>query len=128
MIKRKFTTKKVISSQPMAFKKWEEWNEGDYVVGKYVKDHQDSYKKINPVLEVAEASFDISQKLICLNTCGSLTKAMAEVSIGEYVQVTYTGKAKIAKGIYAGKEAHSVQVELMTLDDEEEVEADDYEL
>lgn len=127
--KRVFKTKKKLSGGRSVFRKWNEWEEGDYIIGKYVGMKEDNYEKPNWLIEVEEAVFadeDEAEKLIGkqigLNSNGQLDKAMEKVEEGQYVQVTYNGKSEIEKGKYAGKEAHLVGVDLVEVEGEEEEE------
>lgn len=115
--KRTYVTKRKLGGVPMNFRKWEEYKEGDIVIGKYVDTHQDQYENDCPVIEVLEAFFKdksgdkLVGKNLVLNSCGSVDKAFKKAALGDIVQVTYTGKGVIERGKYAGKDAHSVVIE-----------------
>jgi len=47
---------------------------------------------------------------VIVNSTGSLAYQMKLVKIGDYVQLNYMGKEKIAKGKMKGKEAHKFEV------------------
>lgn len=135
--KRVFKTKKKLSGGRSIFRKWNEWEEGDYIIGKYVGMKEDNYDKPNWMVQVEEAVFADEEeaaklvgKQIGLNSNGQLDKAMEKVEEGQFVQVTYNGKSEIEKGKYAGKEAHLVGVDLVEEDDgstEEEEETEEEE-
>ena len=123
--KRKFKVTKKLNGQKM-YRKWAEYDEGDIVVGKYIDKHTDNYEKENYVIEVVEAFFKdktgtkYEGKNLVLNSCGGLDKAMEKVSLGELVQVEYTGTSIMEKGKFAGKEAHGVTVSVVEYDEETE--------
>jgi len=56
--KRVFKTKKKLSGGRSVFRKWNEWEEGDYIIGKYVGMKEDNYEKPNWLIEVEEAGAD----------------------------------------------------------------------
>ena len=123
MLKRKYKVKKAISGTAKAFRKWEEYATGDVIIGKYVDIHTDQYKKTCWIIDVEEAHFkkskeDYAGKHLVLNNCGSLAKAMEKVSVGDLLQIEYTGMTTIEKGPYAGKDAHTVKVDVIELEDE----------
>ena len=45
---------------------------------------------------------------------------MKEVQQGDYIQVEYTGMVPLTKGKYAGKDAHTVAVDIVELDEGQE--------
>lgn len=106
----------------MKFRKWTDWKEGDYVVGKFIGTHVDNYEKENYKVQVLDAQFEDAElatelvgKNLVLNACGSLDYnwSEADVQVGDVVMVTYTGKALMEKGKYAGKEAHTMTLSIM---------------
>lgn len=122
--KRVFRSKKKVSGVRGAFKKWAEWEEDDYVIGKFVQQGTDQYDKPNWTLEVYDAEMadkkfakSILEKHLTMNSSGQLNKAMEKVEEGQVVKVTYKGTSKIEKGKYAGKDAHLHEVEIMEEDD-----------
>ena len=136
--KRVFKQKRVLSGMSKVFRKWGDWDTDDQVVGKFVATHEDNYDKTNYVIEVIQAEFaddsgeEFTGKNLVLNSSGTIDKAFEEVTVGEFVQVTYLGKSEILKGKYAGKEAHNMEVIVIEDPDapevdEEEVEEEDEE-
>lgn len=134
MAKRVFKTTKKLSGAKTAYRPWKEWEVGDIMIGKFLSTRTDNYDKPNYMFEVEDAQFTdfkLAKKLIgenlTLNSNGQLDKAMENVEEGSMVQVTYNGTSTIEKGKYAGKEAHSVEVDLVVEDDgtEEEVDEDE---
>ena len=118
------------------FKKWAEWEVDDYIIGKYIGSYQDKYKKDNFVFQIEDSSFQsvedadgkkvkVSGKLMALNHCGSLGNQMGEVTVGELVQVTYTGKRKVKGGDFAGEDCHTVDVAFVAEEGAEDTESDD---
>ena len=126
--KRKFVSKRVIGNIPKVYRTWADWKTGDIVLGTYIAKHEDNYDNVCPVIKVEEAWFtdkklakDLVGKNLVLNSCGSLDKAMKEATFGEIIQLEYKGKNLMEGGKYAGKEAHSVEVQIMEESSEEEV-------
>lgn len=120
--KRVFKVKKKLSGGKTTFRKWGDWDEGDILIGTYVSTREDQYNKPNWTFKVEDAQF-VDRKLakelvgqnITLNSSGQFDKAMEAVTEGDMVQITYNGTSTIEKGKYAGKEAHSVEVDLVVL-------------
>ena len=139
MAKRVFKSKKKLSGGRCTYRAWKEWETGDYIIGTYKGSKTDNYDKPNWLVLVEEASFVSAPKeakklvgqVIGLNSNGMLNKAMERVEEGDMIQVMYNGTSEIEKGKYAGKDAHLVEVDLVTEDDgsedeeEEETEDDD---
>lgn len=111
------------------FRPWGHWTEGDSITGKFVSTSEDDYGNTNYEIDVEECDFDqevINTKnkkgndvtyskpapgaVFCLNSCGSLDKAMEKCDIGDVVKVIYTGTVVLTKGKFAGKEAHTMKV------------------
>lgn len=116
--KRVFRSTRKVSGGAKTYRKWEEWEIGEIVIGKYVDDHLDQYKKQCPVIEVVDAMLkddalnkSLQGKLLVLNHCGQLRKAFDKIEKEQLVQVTYNGKSLMEKGPYAGKDAHLIGVE-----------------
>jgi hypothetical protein len=122
-IGRKYVVKKSLGGS-QAYRVWEDYSVGDWVLGRYVGNHVCQYKKQNPKIEVIDALFDDSDlsdsiigKTLVLNAVGSLSAQIEKVEEGETVRVTYNGKNLLTKGPYAGKEAHSVTVDIIEVED-----------
>lgn len=140
MPKRVFKTKKKLTTGQKEFRKWNEYEMDDCVIGTYVGEHKDQYNKIGRIIKVEDAQFadgsgeELAGKNLVLNSNGMLDKAFNDNDIqpGEMVQIVYKGTAEIQKGKYAGKDAHVVEVETVVPEDEdiddEEDEDDDSEL
>ncbi len=103
--KRKFKVTRTVSAQ-QEYRKWSDYAEGDVVIGQFAGIHICSYDKENYKVKVLDAQFKdgsgeaLIGKILVLNSCGSLDKAMKEVQVGEYVQMEYTGTVPITKGPY----------------------------
>ncbi len=125
MAKRTFKKTQTLSGGKKVYRKWDEYEVGDVLIGKYVAIHTDQYKKECPVVEVLEAQFkddsgdDLEGQQLVLNACGMLNKALEDVAFGQLIQVTYNGKSTIEKGPYKDKEAHTMSVDIVELDEEE---------
>lgn len=143
--KRVFKTKKKLSGEPMNFRKWSDYEEGDYVVGEYVGIHTDQYDKECMKMKVEDAVFrdkkaakNVIGKILVLNAAGQLNKAMEKMDEGQFVQVTYNGMSTIETGKYAGKDSHVLDIQLMEEegaeededgeDEEEDEDAEDFDL
>jgi hypothetical protein len=111
------------------FRPWGHWTEGDSLVGKFTGTSEDNFGNTNYDIEVEECEFEreriVTQnkkneavtyvapkegEVFCLNSCGSLDKAMEKCDIGDTVKVIYTGTVILNKGKFAGKEAHTMKV------------------
>ena len=119
MAKRKFTAKKKLNGSQL-YRKWSEYSIGDWLIGKYVGIHEDkTYNKEHFKIEVEEAEFkdgtgdDYQGKTLVLNTTGGLEKAMDKAEEGQFFQFEYCGMETMTGGIYAGKDAHSIEVTLV---------------
>lgn len=123
----KFQFRKVKGSR--TYKKWSEWELGDFVVGKFIEQGQDQYKKNNYIVEVIETSFEDVKvgSNLCLNANGSLDYRMEDLDIGTIVRVEYEGEDVLEKGPYKGKKFHKVSVEVAesSLDTTTEEEVED---
>ena len=130
MFKRRFASKKSLKGA-MEFRKWSDYEIGDIVVGKFVGIHHCQYDKENPKIQVIEAFFkdgsgaQLTGKNLVLNSCGVLDSAMKEVKEGDIIQVEYCGQTELTKGKYAGKEAHSLNIEIVEEIEEDGEEAED---
>lgn len=129
--KRKFTVKKQLSG-PKLFKKWEEYNVGDIIIGEYVGVHEDeTYGKTHRKIKVEDIylkkgkSEDFVGKILVLNSAGFIDAAFAQIQEGEFVQIEYGGKAAMTKGKYAGKEAHTGIVNVIEMEESDEMVEDE---
>lgn len=101
------------------YRAWKLWEVGDYVIGKFIDVRTDNYGKPNWILQVEEIEFDEETDVevgdrFGLNSCGSLDKVMEDkVNEGDTVRVEYAGKSTLPDNHkYAGKEVHSVIVQI----------------
>lgn len=111
------------------FRPWALWEEGDTIIGSLVNISEDNYGKPNYEISVIEVDFAEDQasyenkkgeKIVCktpnvgeifvLNSNGSLDRSMERVENGDVVKVIYQGVDILAKGKYAGKEFHKLDV------------------
>lgn len=121
MAKRVFTVKKSLGGA-QSYRKWDDYEIGDVVVGTFIGTHVDQFKKTNYKIKVADAQFvdheladTLIGKVLVLNSAGSLDKQMEEVQEGEAIHMEYTGKSLLTKGPFAGKEAHGMIVQIVEL-------------
>lgn len=126
MAKRVFTVKKSLGGA-QNYRKWEDYEIGDVVVGEYIGTHICQYKKTNYKVRVLDAQFvdteladSLIGKILVLNSNGSLDSQMEKVEEGETISVEYNGKSLLTKGPYAGKEAHGVSVNVVEMSEVEE--------
>jgi len=124
MAKRVFRATQQLSGGNKKYRKWEQWEVGDVLIGKWIGSHMDQYDKNCPLIKVEDAQFkddsgdELVGKTLCLNQCGMMEKALEDAVIGDILQFTYDGKAAIEKGPYKGKEAHVVKVDKVEIVDE----------
>lgn len=112
-------------------KKWEDWQSGDYIQGEFVGQiDTDRYDKpiygikIDGVAD-AQIGFEgnsgkTADGVVPLYPNGGLMAQMQKASDGDFVRITYQGKAKIKKGRWAGSMAHAIIVEIDGYENEEE--------
>lgn len=104
------------------YRPWKEWEIGDYIIGKYESREIDNYKKPCYILKVeevffndetAEEKFKVGSQ-IGLNHNGILAKVMDSdnVHMGDVVRIEYQGTNKMTKGNFAGKDAHSLLIQV----------------
>ena len=128
-MKRVFQTKKALTGSNL-YKKWEDYSEGDVVVGVFEGIHTDKFKKENAKIKVVHAEFadgtadNYIGKTLVINSCGSLNKAMESMVEGAAYQFVYNGKITLEKGPYAGKEAHTLSIDEVDLGEEGSLESD----
>jgi len=135
MEKRKYETKRSMTLQKV-YRKWSEFSVGDVVVGKYVADHEDNYKKTNPVLKIEECFFkdgkDLKGQNLVINACGTVNQVFytgkEPIKKGEIVQIEYTGTTEMDSGLYAGKDCHTMNIDVVGEVLTEEVSEEDVEL
>lgn len=124
MSKRVFNVKKTLTGANV-YRPWKDYVEGDVVVGTYQGVHVDNYKKNNAKIKVVHAEFadgtgdTFIGKTLVINSCGSLEKSLESMVEGCAYQFVYNGTVTLAKGPYAGKEAHSVAIEEVELESED---------
>lgn len=126
MAKRVFVKRAQLAGS-LTYRSWEKYAEGDSVTGKVVGFFEDSYKKTGIKMEVFETSFEdgtgsnLEGKILAINSCGALVEAIAtlqekfEENPKEeiIIRVEYTGKTKVQKGTYAGKDCHTAIMDLL---------------
>lgn len=118
MSRRTFESQKQLTVSK-TYRAWEEYSEGDVVVGKIIGTHTDKYGKVCRIINVEEASFKkvdgatFQGKNLVLNSGGMLDKALDGIKEGEFIQIEYKGQSVISKGPFSGKKAHVVDVILL---------------
>lgn len=147
--KRRFKTKKNVSGGPKPYyHKWAEWNEGDYVIGEFVKSVKDNYQNKCPIIKVLEAHFsndvtdkegnkvDIVDKHLQINSSGSIAHAFytedkdsdkESIKVGEIVQILYTGRVAKEDWRGEGQPPHQMEVNILEEDEVEEGDEDESE-
>lgn len=132
---RNYKTKKDYS-KPKAYRKWDLWEEDDFFVGKYKEYGESEYKKKmfpNWTFEVIECNFNTVDKngkerkilpgeLLQLNSVGAMQRPMEEAVVDEtVVMIEYFGKKEVPiDGEFV--ECHTMKVQHVELDEEEESE------
>jgi hypothetical protein len=103
----------------MAYRKWKEWEAGDWLEGTLLRVEIDrKYKKPVYVVEVSDCGFsdtDMEEKFkslktVKLNATGTLNKALDGYDNGTYIRIDYNGMDTIESGQHAGADAHSMKV------------------
>lgn len=127
-VKRVFNVKKTLTGSNV-YRPWKDYSEGDVIVGAFQGIHIDNYKKNNAKVKVVYAELadgtgdDLVGKTLVINSCGSLEKALENMEEGTGYQFVYNGKITLDRGPYAGKEAHSVAIEEVDLEEVESTDA-----
>lgn len=83
---------------------YQELKVGDGISGILESTFVDDYKKTNFVLKRASGA------TIAIAGAGNLTKKMAAVPVGAYVEIIYEGKSPIKNGPFKGTPAHGFDV------------------
>jgi len=96
--------------------KWGLWNEGDYLVGKFIATYLDQYGNECYEVQIIEAEIEgIELKegdTFGINSCGGLKKNMVDVLPGSFIQVTYNGEGEMEKGPFKGKPFTDISLEV----------------
>lgn len=113
-----------------SYRPFKQWNEGDYLVGKYISEGQDNFNNPSYKVEVIEADFGKDKtpavgSIFTLNSSGSLNKAMETIEVDDIVKVTYEGEGIVEKGKFKGKAFHKMKVEVATANGEAKTNAAD---
>lgn len=112
------------------FRAWNQWEEGEYVAGKYTKTSVDKYGKNNYAITVEETNIDsieVGTNLV-LNANGSLDHKMEEVELKSDIMVEYVGQKTLTEGPFKGKEFHDVKVKVALGGSDESENDDDLDL
>lgn len=137
--KRIYKKKKRVSGFAAVYRKWNEWDVGDILIGKYVGKREDNYEKDNYLVEVQDAQFsdkkaakklmpkeDGEPVVIGLNYTGKLASAMKNVEEGDEIQLEYQGTTALPKGHkFYGKDVHDMDVDILESEDEDEEQDED---
>lgn len=119
MAKRIFKTTKVLSGTRTEFRKWSDWDEGDVIICtlKGTQANRKNKSKKDWIVFVEEAFLSDKKeekrlvgKDLLLNCAGQLDKGLAQVEMGDTVQVTYNGSQEMEGGEFAGQMAHLMEV------------------
>jgi hypothetical protein len=146
--KRKFKSKRAVVGTGISryFHNWDQWVEGDYIIGEYEKFITDKFQNKCPIMKVIETHLtnpvkdkdgnvvEIEGKLLQINSAGAVKYAFfAEdeakdkwpIEKGEIVQILYNGKMDAADWSGQGQPPHLMEIDVMEDEDEEdEVEED----
>lgn len=108
------------------YRPWKNWSVGDFLVGKYVSQSEDTFGNPNYKVEVIEAKFEDGKEpkegtIFTFNSSGTLKKAMEEIATGDVLKVIYKGEDTVTKGKFKGKKFHSMEVLVAPSSHKEEV-------
>lgn len=127
---KKYKVKRSLSG-PKEYRQWGDYEVGDVVVGTLIGWHKDNYGNDCPKIKVLDGYFkdgtlkNYIDKVLVLNSCGTLDKAMEDVVEGDMIQLEYSGTNEIKEGPYKGTEAHTMTVDIVEEDDGDEEEEED---
>ena len=98
-----------------SYRAWKKWEPMDFLVGKFLSQHEDQFGKPNYKVEVIESEFQDGTapkvgSTFTFNSSGALNKAMEEIKEGDVLKVIYKGEEVVSKGKYKGKSFHSMEV------------------
>lgn len=96
-------TMKKLSLGSKTFVKPADLEIGQTIKGIYIGSEIDQFDKPNWTIRTTEGD-------LTMNSSGSLDKLMEQVTVGQYVEVTYGGTKTLTSGKYKGKEAHQFEV------------------
>jgi hypothetical protein len=82
------------------------------------------FKVVETQFKDKNANFE-EGKTVVLNRCGMLAKALEGVEFGQIIQLEYNGIGTIEKGKFKGKEAHSMEIQLVELEESSDDSVDD---
>jgi hypothetical protein len=117
------------------YKPWKDWENGDYIVGKYIGQSIDSFDKPNFHIELEEVSM-VSAKasngskleagvILGLNASGQLVPKFDSLKVGDVVDVTYRGIESLPDNHrFKGKDCHQIDVSVLEESKERELEFD----
>ena len=111
------------------YKKWDNWTEGDYIIGEYTDKTVDNYGKNNYAIKLIEVHMvnptdDRGGELkagmtLGLNHCGSLGYRMDDIEVGTEVEIVYNGTTSLPDNHkFKGKACHQVEVFVSVPDEE----------
>lgn len=109
-----FTFKKVKGASN--YLAWKEWQEGDFVVGKFESAGTDKFGNPSYQIELLETNIESleGKNVFTLNSNGSLNHKMDDVIVGDIIKVTYEGKDVLDNPTspFNGKPYHKVELEI----------------
>jgi len=110
----KFSFKKVKGSSK--YLTWKKWEEGDYMIAKFLDEGQDQYQNPSYRTEVIETSLEGIEEgdIFTLNSNGSLNYKMEDVSKNDVIRVEYQGEDILdnPKSPFNGKMYHKIDLEV----------------
>ena len=103
---------------------WAKWEEGDYIIGKFVEEGNDQFGNPCWVVETLETSLTEDSKgnpmkeegRFTLNSAGSLKFKMQSAEKGDIIRVEYLGMTVVdnPKNPFHGKSCHDIDVQIDT--------------
>jgi len=99
-----------LTDEDVTYLRAKDMDVGQKIVGKYLKQITDKFKKPGYKLQLEDGSTAI------LNSTGQLAALFEKVPIGADVEVIYQGKTMIESGEWAGEKAHVFELFFETND------------
>lgn len=125
-MRRTFVKKGSIAGGAKLYKAWKDYAAGDMVIGTFRGIHTDQYGNDCIMLEVLDCEFAnddrekfLGKKLV-INSCGTINKCLEEDKFeeGKHYMLTYGGVVRLDTGKFSGKDAHSLEIEEIEIEED----------
>lgn len=127
-LKRKFNfdRSKAVSGTSSQYRKWSDWEVGQFVVAEYIHSQPNTKypNQINHVCTILDAgNSELKEGRFTFNNATTLNKLVANDTLkkGDIFELVFNGYETIKNGPYKGKQALALTI---TLDTDEEEEGD----